>query len=42
MAGRESDASRSQRIILYVPKKLLAGAVIGTDQNTESCFTLRE
>jgi len=43
MAGRESDASRVQRVIIYVPKTSLAGALIGTtDQSTESCFRSRE
>lgn len=43
MAARESDASRVQRVIIYVPKMSLAGPVSGTtDQSTESCFMLRE
>lgn len=43
MAGRESDASRVQRVIIYVPKMSLAGALIGTtDQSTGNCFTLRK
>lgn len=38
----ESNAARVQKVIIYVPKMSLAGAVIGTtDQNTESCFMLR-
>lgn len=43
MAGRESDASRVQRVIIYVPKMSLAGALIRTtDQSPGSCFMLRK
>lgn len=40
-AGRERDASRVQKVIIYVSKMSLA-VIATTDQSTESCFMLRE
>lgn len=43
MAGRGSDASQVLRVIIYVARTSLTGAVAGTTgQSTESCLMLRE